>query len=114
MMFDVIPAAMPNVREGRFRPLAVGSAERIAYVPELRDVPGMKELLPDAGIDMQSWYAIVAPAGVLADRVARLHGAFRQVASSDEFRGRIEPTGFTPVTDATPGDFAAYWRAQEA
>ena len=55
MMFDVIPAAMPNVREGKFRPLAVGSAQRITYVPELRDVPGMRELLPDSGIDMQSW-----------------------------------------------------------
>ena len=64
MMFDVMPAIMPHVREGRFRALAVGSAERIGYVPELRDVPGMKELLPDAGIDMQSWYAIAAPAGV--------------------------------------------------
>jgi tripartite-type tricarboxylate transporter receptor subunit TctC len=113
MMFDVMPALMPHVREGRFRALAVGSADRIGYVPEVREVPGMKELMPDAGIDMQSWYGIVAPAGVAADRVQRLHDAFRQVAASDEFRGRIEPTGFTPVTDATPADFAAYWRAQE-
>ena len=79
MMFDVMPALMPHVREGRFRALAVGSAERIGYVPELREVPGMKELLPDAGIDMQSWYAIAAPAGVPVDRVQRLHAAFRQV-----------------------------------
>ena len=113
MMFDVMPALMPHVREGRFRALAVGSAERVGYVPEIRDVPGMKELLPDAGIDMQSWYAVVAPAGVPADRVQKLHGAVRQVAMSDEFRGRIEPTGFTPVTDETPEAFAAYWRAQE-
>ena len=71
------------------------------------------ELLPGAGIDMQSWYAIVAPTGVPADRVERLHGAFRQVAASDDFRGRLEPTGFTPVTDAAPAEFGAYWRAQE-
>ncbi len=76
-------------------------------------MPGMKELMPDAGIDMQSWYGVVAPAGVAADRVGRLHDAFRQVAASDEFRGRIEPTGFTPVTDGSPAGFAAYWRAQE-
>ena len=113
MMFDVMPALMPHVREGRFRALAVGSAERVGYVPEIRGVPGMKELLPDAGVDMQSWYAVVAPAGVPADRTQKLHGAIRQVAMSDEFRGRIEPTGFTPVTDATPEAFAAYWRSQE-
>ena len=39
MMFDVMPALMPHVREGRFRALAVGSAERITYVPGLEDVP---------------------------------------------------------------------------
>ena len=33
MMFDVMPALMPHVREGRFRALAVGSAERITYCP---------------------------------------------------------------------------------
>ena len=113
MMFDVMPALMPHVREGRFRALAVGSADRVGYVPEIRDVPGMKELLPDAGIDMQSWYAVVAPAGVPADRVEKLHAAFRQVAASDDFRGRLEPTGFTPVTDSAPAEFGAYWRAQE-
>ena len=36
MMFDVMPALMPHVREGRFRALAVGSAERITYVPAWR------------------------------------------------------------------------------
>ena len=84
MMFDVIPAAMPNVREGKFRPLAVGSAERITYVPELRDVPGMRELLPDSGIDMQSWYAINAPAGAPKNRIGLLHRAITQIVRSDE------------------------------
>ena len=40
MMFDVMPALMPHVREGRFRALAVGSAERITYVPGLRTCRG--------------------------------------------------------------------------
>jgi hypothetical protein len=83
----------------------VGSADRIGYVPEVREVPGMKELMPDAGIDMQSWYGIVAPAGVAADRVQRLHEAFRQVAASDEFRGRIEPTGLHPGHGRHAGRF---------
>lgn len=113
MMFDVIPALMPHVREGRFRALAVGSAQRITFVPELRDVPGMAELLPNSGIDSQSWYAIMAPAGTPPDRVATLHRAFRQVAQSDAFRARMEPLGFAPVSDASPDAFAAYFRAQE-
>ncbi len=113
MMFDVIPAAMPNVREGRFRPLAVGSAGRVAYVPELRDVPGMEELLPDAGIDLQSWYAVNAPAGTPEDRIAVLHRALAQVVRSDEFRRRMEPIGFAPVADDSPAAYGAYMREQE-
>jgi tripartite-type tricarboxylate transporter receptor subunit TctC len=113
MMFDVIPALMPHVREGRFRALAVGSAERVAYVPELREVPGMRELLPQAGIDMQSWYAVNAPAGTPEDRTAVLHRALVEVVRSDAFRQRLEPLGFAPVSDETPAAYGAYHRAQE-
>ncbi|MBB5692952.1 Bug family tripartite tricarboxylate transporter substrate binding protein [Muricoccus pecuniae] len=113
MMFDVIPAAMPHVREGRFRPLAVGSAERIAYVPELRDVPSMKELLPGSGIDMQSWYAVNAPVGTPQPVIDRLHGALLQVARSAEFKERMEPLGFTPVWDETPAAYGEYLRQQD-
>ncbi|WP_027283246.1 Bug family tripartite tricarboxylate transporter substrate binding protein [Rubritepida flocculans] len=113
MMFDVIPALMPHVRSGRFRPLAVGSAERITFVPELREVPGMRELLPQSGIDMQSWYATMAPARTPEAAINRLHAAIVQIARSDDFRARLEPLGFEPVTDETPAAFGAYLRAQE-
>ena len=42
--------------------------------PGLEQVPGMRELLPNSTIDMQSWYAVTAPAGVPADRVLHLTG----------------------------------------
>jgi tripartite-type tricarboxylate transporter receptor subunit TctC len=113
MMFDVIPAAMPNVREGKFRPLAVGSADRITYVPELRDVPGMRELLPGSDIDMQSWYGINAPTGTPANRIEILHRAITQVVRSDEFRQRMEPIGFSPIADASPAAYGAYIAEQE-
>jgi tripartite-type tricarboxylate transporter receptor subunit TctC len=113
MMFDVIPALMPHVREGRFRALAVGSAERIDYVPELRQVPGMRELLPQSGIDMQSWYAVAAPARTPEPVVNRLHEALLQVVRSEDFRGRMQPLGFTPIWDETPAGFGAYLREQE-
>ncbi|MFT8243730.1 Bug family tripartite tricarboxylate transporter substrate binding protein [Roseomonas sp. BN140053] len=113
MMFDVIPALLPQVREGTFRALAVGSAERVSFVPELREVPGMRELLPQSGIDAQSWYGVTVPAGTPADRVAILHRAVLGVAQSAEFRGRLEPLGFAPVWDETPAAFGDYMRAQE-
>ncbi|WP_426956376.1 Bug family tripartite tricarboxylate transporter substrate binding protein [Muricoccus radiodurans] len=114
MMFDVIPALMPHVREGRFRALAVGSADRVTYVPELRDVPGMKEVLPGSNIDMQSWYAINAPAGTPAPVVARLHQALVQVARGDDFKARLEPLGFTPVWDESPEAYGRYLTQQDA
>ena len=114
MMFDVMPALMPHVREGRFRPLAVGSAERVTYVPGLEAVPGMREALPGSNIDMQSWYAINVPAGTPDDRIAILHRAVVQVVQSDDFRARLQPLGFSPVTDATPAAFGAYLASQLA
>jgi tripartite-type tricarboxylate transporter receptor subunit TctC len=113
MMFDVIPAAMPNVREGKFRPLAVGSAGRVTYVPELRDVPGMEEVLPGSGIDLQSWYAVNVPAGTPEDRIALLHRTVTEVVRSDAFRQRMEPIGFTPVADDSPAAYGRYMREQE-
>ena len=113
MMFDVMPALMPHVRDGRFRALAVGSADRVDYVPGLENVPGMKELLPDSGIDMQSWYAINAPAGTPEDRIAKLYQAIAQVVRMPEFRQKLEPLGFKPVVDESPAAFGAYMREQE-
>ncbi|MGG5808980.1 Bug family tripartite tricarboxylate transporter substrate binding protein [Falsiroseomonas sp. CW058] len=113
MMFDVMPALMPHVREGRFRALAVGSADRVDYVPGLENVPGMRELLPQSGIDSQSWYAVNAPAGVPEDRIATLHRAIVQVVRTDDFRSRLEPLGFKPIWDETPAAYGAYLREQE-
>jgi tripartite-type tricarboxylate transporter receptor subunit TctC len=113
MMFDVMPALMPHVREGRFRALAVGSADRVDYVPGIENVPGMRELLPNAGIDMQSWYAVTAPAGTPPDRIATLHRAITQVVRTDDFRARLEPLGFKPIADETPEAFGQYMRAEE-
>ncbi len=113
IMFDVMPALMPHVREGRFRALAVGSADRVDYVPGLENVPGMRELLPQAGIDMQSWYAVVTTAGTPPDRIAILHRALAQVIRTDDFRNRLQPLGFKPLADDTPEAFGAYMRAEE-
>jgi tripartite-type tricarboxylate transporter receptor subunit TctC len=114
MMFDVIPLSMAHVREGRLRVLAAASAERVTYSADLKDVPSMKELLPGSGIDMQSWYGVNVPAGVAADRIAVLHKAILQVVDTDEFRGKMEPNGFTTIVDASPAAYGAYTESQQA
>jgi len=103
MMFDAIPALLPHVRECRFRPLVVGSAERITYVPEIANVPGMDE----------GWWSVVAPAGTPAPVINTLHAALTRVMADEALAARLRPMSFQPTTDATPAAFGEFWRAQE-
>ncbi|MDO9709439.1 Bug family tripartite tricarboxylate transporter substrate binding protein [Paracraurococcus lichenis] len=112
IMFDVIPALLPHIREGRFRPLAAGSAQRIGYVPELAEVPGMAELLPGSGIDALNWWSVTAPAGTPAPVLAQLNAAIRQVLEQEEVRRRLLDLTVLPTVDATPEAFGEFWRSQ--
>ncbi|MFM7305704.1 MAG: Bug family tripartite tricarboxylate transporter substrate binding protein [Alphaproteobacteria bacterium] len=113
MMFDAIPALLPHIREGRFRPLVVGSAERITYVPEIANVPGMNEALPGKGFDALNWWSVVAPAGTPAPVINTLHAALTRVMADEALAARLQPMSFQPTTDATPAAFGEFWRAQE-
>ncbi|HYF09243.1 MAG TPA: tripartite tricarboxylate transporter substrate binding protein [Acetobacteraceae bacterium] len=114
MMFDVMPALMPHVREGRFRALAVGSAQRVTYVPGIETVPSMDELLPRRGeVDAQAWYAIVVPAGMAPTIVRTYFEAISRVVRAPDFGQRLAPLGFQAVADESPEAFGAYWREEE-
>ena len=113
MMFDAIPAFLPHIREGRVRALAVGSAGRVDYVPELAQLPSMDELLPGQGINALNWYSITTTAGSPAPAIATLHRAIVQVMGEPAFAERLRPLSFNPITDPTPEAFLAYWRAEE-
>jgi tripartite-type tricarboxylate transporter receptor subunit TctC len=112
MMFDGIPALIPRVREGKLRALAVGSARRVTYVPGLESVPGMDELLPGSGMDMEFWYSVDGPAGLPTEVAARLHAAVVQAARQADYGERLQPLGFKPITDASPAAFTAFIEAQ--
>ncbi|WP_020187451.1 tripartite tricarboxylate transporter substrate binding protein [Methylopila sp. 73B] len=101
MMFDVIPALMPHVKEKAFLPLAVGSRERI---PALPDTPSMKDFsdLNLADVDLQTWYAVIAPKGYPADKQAALSKVLAEIMADPAVKARLEPIGFSPVTDASP------------
>lgn len=113
MMFDVMPAILPFVKDGKFRPIAVGSARRVSSVPELVNVPGMAELLPNSGIDANNWYAVTLPSGTSPQIVSAWHSALTTIVREKEFAERLVPIGFDPVIDSSPEAFEAYWRAEE-
>ncbi len=114
MMFDVMPALMPHVREGRFRALAVGSAEPVTYVPGIETVPGMATLMPGSGINAQVWYAVTAPGGTPAPILDRWHALLAQVVRGADFGARLTPLGFRPVLDDSPAAFLEFWRREES
>ena len=112
MMFDVMPALLPHVREGRFRALAVGSAARADYVPEIAQVPSMGELLPGAGIDALNWWSIVVANGTPEPAVAAIHAAVTRVLGQEELRQRLIGLTIQPLPDASPAAFRTFWEAQ--
>jgi tripartite-type tricarboxylate transporter receptor subunit TctC len=116
MMFDGIPALIPAVREGRLRALAVGSAQRVTYVPGLENVPAMDELLPrsgpGSGMDMEFWYSVDGPAGLPSEVTTHLHAAVLEAVQQPSYGERLQPLGFRPITDASPAAFTAYIEAQ--
>jgi len=112
MMFDVIPALLPHVREGRFRPLAVGSAKRIDYVPELANVPSMDELLPGKGIDALNWWSVVCATGTPEAAINGMHAALQRVLAQEEVKRRLLGLTVFPMVDESPAAFGAFWRAQ--
>lgn len=114
IMFDVIPAMLPHIREGRFRPLVAGSARRIDYVTELKDVPGMDEALPGKGIDALNFWSVVAPAGTPAPVLATLNKAIGDLLRGEELRRKLLDLTIVAAPDASPEAFGAFWRSQDA
>jgi tripartite-type tricarboxylate transporter receptor subunit TctC len=107
LMFDNLPSALPHVREGRLRALAVTATRRS---PALPDVPTVAEAgVP--GYEATSWFGLFAPAGTpreIIDRMAREMAAF---ARRPEVAERIRALGAEPIT-STPDEFAAMVRAE--
>jgi tripartite-type tricarboxylate transporter receptor subunit TctC len=95
-----LPAAMPMLKEGRLKPIAVATPKRAAALP---DVPTTAETgLPQFQSD--SWFGIVAPAGVPQQVVARLNGDMVKVLKEKDTFERFEKQGAEPAP-GTPDAF---------
>ena len=66
--FSGMPPAMPHVRAGKLRGLAVSTAKRSAAAP---DIPAVAESVP--GFDVPTWFSLLAPAGTPRDIVAKVN-----------------------------------------
>jgi tripartite-type tricarboxylate transporter receptor subunit TctC len=108
MILDNIPQSLASARTGKVRALAVTSAERSPFAPE---VPAMAEFLP--GFEITSWGGVVGPAGLPEPVVARLSALTRQALESPDFRARLTENGAMPWI-RSPEQLVAFRRASEA
>lgn len=108
-MFAVSPSAVPQIKAGRIRGLAVTTLKRSASVPEL---PTLAESgLP--GFDAPAWNGVLVPAGTPAPIIARLHDEIVRNLKSRDVLERIAALGFEPV-GSTPHDFGKFIKAELA
>ena len=109
LMFNSIPPALPHIKSGRLRLIAVSSAKRS---PQLPDAPTVSEA-GVAGYESITWFGLLAPAKTPPAIVARLHRELVKVVRAPEMRAQLELQGYDPV-GGSPAEFAAFIRAESA
>jgi tripartite-type tricarboxylate transporter receptor subunit TctC len=103
MYFDTVVTAMPQIRAGKLRALAVSTEERSPLLPE---VPTFREV-GFAGMTQRGWFGVFVPAGTPRPIVERLHKEVLAATAADEAKARFERDGLTRMT-FTPGEFDAF------
>lgn len=108
MIFPTLPVAMPHIKSGRLRPLAVSSARRSSFLP---DVPTVAEAakLPDFAVNV--WVGILAPPATPQPIVQQLNAEFRKALNAPDVREKLALQGVEPE-GGTPQEFADYIGAE--
>ena len=97
-----LPAAHAAEKDGRVRVLAVASTKRSALLP---DMPTVAEAgVP--GYEVENWFGLLAPAGIDAQIVARLHDEVHAIVNEPDTKQKLIAAGFEPV-GSTPAAFSA-------
>jgi len=105
-MFPGLAAALPHLRSGRVRALAVTGHLRS---PQIKDVPTLEES-GFKGFDAMQWYGSVGPAGLADDVVRRLNETQVAVLRDPELRERLSVEAVEPLP-MTPEQFGQFIRA---
>ncbi|MBL8384571.1 MAG: tripartite tricarboxylate transporter substrate binding protein [Burkholderiales bacterium] len=103
--FPTLVTAVPLVRAGRLRALAVTGTRRNHALPE---VPAVADAVP--GYELMSWFGIIGPAGMPAEAVRRLDAELTRALAEPAFRDRLQADG-SEVVNLGSTDFAARFKA---
>ena len=107
LMFDLVTTAVPNLKQGKLKALAVTGAARSPLLP---DVPTVAES-GLAGFEVSAWFALFAPAKVPAPILARLSVDTYDVLRTPEMQARLRELGMDPDTRAADA-FSTYVRGE--
>jgi len=107
LSFDVIPVVINQVKAGKLRPIAVTAEKRTPLMPDVPTVSegGLK------GIELATWWGLVAPAAVGKDVISRLHGETVKALQQSDIKRRIADNG-ADVVGNSPEEFAAFIRSE--
>ena len=108
VMFDNLPSALPHIRSGRLKALAVTSRERSAALP---NVPTMEAAANLKGFDAAAWFGLLAPAGTPREVINKEHQDVARILATPEMRERFAAQGAQPIGD-TPAQFGAFIRSE--
>lgn len=94
MVCAQVPAAAPLINSGKLRALGVASSKRSPVLP---NVPTVNEAANLTGFEAVSWYALVGPAGLPRDIVARIQSEVARAVQSPDVRDKMLGMGAEPV-----------------
>ena len=106
-MFDSLSSSLPQIKGGKFRAIAMASAQRSRILP---DVPTVAESgVP--GFDVSVWYSVLAAAGTPAPIVNKLHTEIVRAMRSPEAKEKIEAAGYD-IVGSTPEQAGEFIKAE--
>ena len=108
LFFSTVAAALPAIKAGRVRALAVTSATRVSMLP---DVPTVDEAAGTKGYEMIVMYGVWAPAKTPQDVVDRLNADIVKVVKAPAFTAWLQEQGVDPRT-SSPAEMGAYIQAE--
>lgn len=103
MMFTTVVAAMPHIKSGKLKPIAIATNRTVAALP---GVPPLSRTVAP-GFDAASWGGIVAPAGTSRDIVGKLHAALAEVLAIPDVKEKMASLG-AEIIASKPAEFQAY------
>ena len=105
LMFDNLANASAQIKAGKVRPLAVTTAKRSQFAPELPTMAEADVRLKD--FDLDTWFGIMAPAGIPKVALDRLHGEIVKAMGTPELKALFQRLGAEPGGNS-PQQFADF------